>query len=146
MFDDVPYTVMRNGKVLSVPSVDDICEIIHEKFSRQEAMLNRLSEENKNLHDEKYADVELQNMKHDLDLMREDYYRGFPISKDEMLTIEDWQKKHDETDHGVKSLADAMKLEGVSGGRFTYLFVPTSLGVIGKIRCSCGKEFCFRNL
>lgn len=28
---------------------------------------------------------------------------------------------------------------GAIGGRLTYLFTPTSLGLITKVRCACGK-------
>lgn len=30
---------------------------------------------------------------------------------------------------------------GAIGGRLTYCFTPTGLGVICKIKCECGEEF-----
>lgn len=29
---------------------------------------------------------------------------------------------------------------GAIGGRLTYVFTPTSLGVISSVRCACGEE------
>ena len=29
---------------------------------------------------------------------------------------------------------------GAIGGRITYLFTPTSLGTVVKVRCACGEE------
>ncbi len=32
------------------------------------------------------------------------------------------------------------KYLGAIGGRFTYCFTPTGLGVITKVKCACGAE------
>lgn len=32
------------------------------------------------------------------------------------------------------------------GGKFTYTFIPTSIGVIGEVTCSCGESMTFSNL
>ena len=32
------------------------------------------------------------------------------------------------------------------GGKYIYKFVPTSIGTIGKVVCSCGEEFTFQDL
>ena len=70
----------------------------------------------------------------------------FPISKDEENAIEEWKKKHDEDVHGLTTNNLRMKAEGVSGGRYSYHFVPTALGTSGVIKCSCGAKFEFQEI
>lgn len=53
----------------------------------------------------------------------------------------EWIKKHNLKKHGSETVYC-----GAIGGGMTYIFTPTSIGTVGKIRCSCGEEFCFRNL
>lgn len=62
------------------------------------------------------------------------------FNKTEMSAVESWIEKHIEEKHGGNTYARAI------GGRFSYVFVPTSLGVIGTIRCGCGEEYCFRDI
>ena len=35
---------------------------------------------------------------------------------------------------------------GAIGGTFTYEFIPTSIGTIGTIKCTCGDSFTFEDL
>lgn len=46
-----------------------------------------------------------------------------------------WIAEHDKT----CKFADPAKC-GASGGRLTYSFTPTSLGLIQKVRCACEAE------
>lgn len=34
-----------------------------------------------------------------------------------------------------------IKSTGAIGGRYTYSFTPTGLGVISTVKCACGEEF-----
>ena len=52
----------------------------------------------------------------------------------------------DEEVHGWTTDRMRMKAEGCCGGRYSYKFVPTSLGVSGVIRCHCGAEFEFQEI
>lgn len=94
--------------------------------------------ENKKLHDENYKDNELSMMQahiHHLEAEKKaylkDYYRGFPISKDEAEKIAEWKKKHNEEIHG----------NDIFSSGYTYEFYPTGLGTFGKCICSaCQKR------
>lgn len=59
----------------------------------------------------------------------------FTVDEDEIKSIEKWQKKHDKTCRYANP-ANC----GTIGGRLTYSFTGTSLGVIVKVECACGEE------
>ena len=121
-------------------STENLLNELKETYERQEYALNELREENKKLKDEAYKDNELIKMKTKYEKMKEDYYRGFPISQAEDNAIENWINEHINTKHNRNSYA------GVIGGRFTYEFTPTSIGTIGTVKCSCGESFIFQNI
>lgn len=147
MSNDVEYLAINSdGKCLEIPSTEKLCDIITIKFDSLNKRIKYLENENKQLKDEAYSSSEMKTMKEELEQMEKDYYRGFPISEEENDKIQNWIHKHDEEKHHAKNLEDRLKLEGVSGGRFTYKFIPTTLGTIGYIRCSCGDEFCFKTI
>ena len=85
-------------------------------------------------------------MQQELDVTKKDLRRGFSISEREQKAIKEWQEKHDTEVHGFKTLEDRLHAGGLIGGRYTYHFVPTSIGVSGTIQCSCGEEFEFCKL
>lgn len=98
----------------------------------------RLREDNKRLKDSIYKDEELTRLKEENEKLREDYYRGFPISEEEEKKIKEWTRKQME-----KNPSNG----GAIGGRFTYEFVPTGIGISGTIRDSLtGDSFNFLNL
>jgi len=115
-------------------TLDDIKEIIAWKDKRIES----LTKENQELKSEHYKDETLAKMQSDLERIRKDYFRGFPITEDEGIAINKWIKAHCKEKHnGIIS-------GGAIGGSFTYSFIPTSIGVIGEIQCSCGDSYCFK--
>lgn len=65
---------------------------------------------------------------------------SFNLSEEETHNVNIWKKKHIEEKHNNLSYSGAI------GGKFTYEFIPTSIGIIGTIKCSCGEEFCFCEL
>lgn len=65
---------------------------------------------------------------------------SFNISSEEYEEIQKWINKHTEEKH------DGNRYAGAIGGRYSYVFIPTSIGEIGEIRCSCGDSFCFKEL
>lgn len=71
---------------------------------------------------------------------------GSAIGEKEQASIDAWKKKHDEEVHGYDTFGKRLKAEGVSGGRYSYHFVPTSIGTSGVIKCNCGAEFEFREI
>lgn len=106
-------------------------------YARMESWIKSLQEENKKLKEDSYKDEELAKMKTELDRMKSEYYRGFPISEKEHDSIKKWKTEHEKKHKGGY---------GVSGGKYTYYFVPTSIGTAGVIECSCGKNFQFQEI
>lgn len=54
--------------------------------------------------------------------------------------------KHEAEAHGIVTDDQRMKLHGCIGGNYSYIFIPTSIGIIGEIQCSCGEKFTFCEL
>lgn len=123
----------------------NLIEELNNRFDRQEDRIKYLEEENKKLQEKNWAEEKYQKMQSRYNTMRDDYYRGFPISKEEQEKINEWKKDHDIKKHRATSLQKRLNLEGASGGRFKYIFVPTSLGTTAYIQCSCGEKFCFQD-
>ena len=116
------------------------------RFDNQESRIKYLEKQNRELQEKNWAKEEYQKMQSQYEAMRKDYYRGFPISEEEKRKIKEWQEKHDIEKHKADTLEKRLKLEGVSGGRFKYIFVPTAIGTSGCIQCSCGEKFYFQDL
>ena len=136
----------ETGEFTQVYELEKCLRAIRVRNSDNERHIKYLEEENKKLKENNYKDEELSKMKQQLDEMQKDYWRGFPISKDEENAIEEWKKKHDEDVHGLTTNNLRMKAEGVSDGRYSYHFVPTALGTSGVIKCSCGAKFEFQEI
>lgn len=120
------------------PNIQELTEQLIILHDAQEDCIAELKDENERLKAENYKDEELAKMREEVKAAEEekkkvldDYYRGFPISKEEKDSIYEWQKQHDVEEHGNKS-----GYHGAIGGGFSYRFVPTSIGVVGQ--CLCG--------
>lgn len=127
-------------------SVSDLCQGIIDKVDTYEKRIKYLGEENKKLKDEHYKDSEMQRMEAELKKAKEDLYRGFPISEEEEKRIKEWQDKHDAEVHGLKTLKERVHADGCIGGKYSYKFVSTSIGVVGTVKCNCGAKFTFQDL
>lgn len=130
----------------TVYDLDDCLKAIKQRNDDNEDRITFLMEENKKLKDEHYKDDELQKMKSRLEGMQEEYYRGFPISAKEEEAIEAWKEEHEERKHGLNTFEKRMRAMGCCGGGYTYLFTPTTIGIIGTVKCHCGEEFNFQKL
>ena len=118
-------------------TIDTFVEDIKHELQGKDIRIEYLEKQNQN---------ELLRMEAELKAMKEDYYRGFPISEEEQKSIREWMDKHDEEVHHARTLGDKLKLGGCCGGRYTYKFTPTSIGTIGTVKCSCGAEFTFQDM
>lgn len=58
--------------------------------------------------------------------------KNFVIYADEYERLEKWLEEHDKT--------CTMQYVGAIGGRLSYEFTPTGLGVITIVRCACKAE------
>lgn len=118
---------------------------ISDILKRTKRSLDQLRKENALLKSEHYKDEELIKLKTENEKLHVMMRNGFEITNEEAEDINHWKIKHEEKKHNRKKSKE-MFLAGAGGGNYTYVFVPTGLGVIGSIRCSCGAEYCFRDL
>lgn len=96
---------------------------------------DKLQSQFNELYDEKWSDKTLQNMQQELNRVKHDAYRGFPITFEENETINKWQERHDTEVHNNPKC-----YHGASGGGYIYEFIPTGLGVISRCICSACKQ------
>lgn len=120
---------------------DEIIKLCQER----EELIKRQRERINFLENEYSKDSELQKLKEELKKEKEDSRRGFPITKEEDEKISEWTMAHLKEKHWDKK-NDCPKSFGAIGGNFTYNFIPTSIGIIGTVKCSCGAEFTFQEL
>ena len=137
---------IETGKYTYVYDLEDCLNSIRVRNKDNEDRIERLQEENKKLKEEHYKDDELSRLKSELETFKKNYYNGFPISEKEREKIKEWKDKHEEKVHNVGSLEDRLKYKGAIGGVYSYYFVPTSVGIVGSIKCSWGAEFTFQNI
>lgn len=136
----------ETGKWTQLYDLEECLRAIKVRNQNNEDRIKRLEEENKILKEEYSKDEDIQKMKQQLNRMKEDYRRGFPISGQEEKNIEKWKKKHDKEVHGYITDKMRLKAEGCCGGRYSYHFIPTSIGVSGVVKCNCGAEFEFSEI
>lgn len=137
------YTI-RHGELKEIVDIDTICDSLRELVGSAEQRAQTAQEELKKLKDEKWKEKEIQILLDQLNKAKEDSYRGFPISKKEDEAIQNWKNQHYTNQHNADTVTKRIQLQGVSGGLFTYIFLPTSIGTSGVCRCnSCYRKALF---
>lgn len=128
----------EDGHYKSIPIYEsnDLLKAIEVKFDDMEAEITRLLEENAKLKCGVWEKEKMAELKKENERMKEEYYRGFPISKEESEAINNFIKEHTNPDYKISSI-------GVSP---TYIFTPTSIGTIGEIKMFDGSTYTFREL
>ena len=126
--------------------IDTFAEDIKDELKRKDMTLKYLELQNRELYDEHYKDNELKQMLDEVNKMKDDYYRGFPISEEEDKNIKEWIDNHERDVHGCYTLEDKINRGGCCGGTYTYEFVPTSIGTVGTVRCNCGAKYTFQEI
>jgi len=63
---------------------------------------------------------------------------GFTISPGEQKVIQAWLDEHNKTCKYYDDGTQASCPSGAIGGRLTYCFTPTGLGLITEVKCMCG--------
>lgn len=143
--DNLSYGTFIDGKYIEVEPVDKCMKMLQYRFDGKNRTINNLRNQIKELTDSQYKEKELQKMKAELEKMQREYNRGFPITDDEWKAIETWKEKHDREVHGLTECNE--RIGGAIGGRYTFEFIPTTIGIIGTIKCGdCGEKFTFREL
>ena len=129
---------LREGSIWILQDIKKVFQELYDHYRRVVKENEYLHEENERLKSEAYKDEELSKMKTEYDKMSSDYYRGFPISEEENKKINEWIENQQKKVPGIG---------GASGGRFTYKFTPTGLGVSGiVIDGFTGDKFTFQEL
>ena len=72
--------------------------------------------------------MKLQKLTEELNNVRADARRGFPISARDDEAIAAWKREHEATAHPGRG-------HGAIGGGYEYSFFPTTVGVIGDCYC-----------
>ena len=137
--------VPTGNSVMIVPPYETILEEARRRFQEYDSTVKRLRERVAELEDETYADRRMSEMRDELDASRRAMAQGFYLTDDERESISEWQRRHANEFHGAEG-ADMRIHSGAIGGAWTYSFLPTSIGVIGTVRCFCGEKFTFRDL
>ena len=143
--DNLSYGTFIDGKYMEVETVDKCMKMLRYRFDDQKKTIDNLRNQIKELTDSQYKDKKLQKMKAELEKMQREYNRGFSITDDEWKAIETWKEKHDREVHGLTERNE--RVGGAIGGRYTFEFIPTTIGIIGTVKCEdCGEKFTFREL
>lgn len=124
-------------------NLDSCLEEIRKINEKKDAQIKALQDRLKALKEEYNKDEEIIKMQEKIDKAYDDLNRGFSITESEQEKINSWKDKHIRKKHWDKK-NECEQYSGAIGGRFTYEFIPTSIGIIGTIKCSCGKEFIFQ--
>ena len=121
-------------------ALEDVNEIVSEVVDFAEKCEKRVLTAEKQVA-EWNKDEEIQKLQEKIaELKKKPEGMSFYISAEEKQAINEWIDQHINEKHNGDHYAGAI------GGRFTYKFIPTSIGDIGEIVCSCGDKFCFREL
>ena len=124
---------------------DDAIKSTIQEYAQLEERVKSLSKEcdelKTKLNDRFAVDKEIARLNEIIDNQDERLHCGFNISKQEYKAITEWAKQHNLTKHGSEYV-----YRGAIGGGLTYIFAPTGIGMVGKVKCSCGEEFCFQEI
>ena len=113
---------------------------------QQEERIKSQANEIERLKSEHYKDELVKELSEQLSKAQEDYYRGFPLSKEEKDRALQWMNAHEQAKHWDK-FRNCPQGAGSIGGRYSYIFTPTSVEVLGTIKCNaCGEELFFTNV
>lgn len=133
------YTVFRDNDFIHVYDLDDCLKAITQRNKDQEDRIKSLQEELNKARAETYKDEVIAKLTQENETLWENSQRGFVVSKEEDDKIVEWMRKHREEKHQGRG-------DGAIGGRFSWIFTPTSIGTIGMVQCICGETFTFREL
>ena len=67
---------------------------------------------------------------------------SFKFSEDQAKALNEWNKEHKKECKYTKKITDTVFVDvcGCIGGRLSYEFTPTGLGIVTTAKCACGYE------
>jgi len=111
---------------------------IAKKFDWQAERNKELREENRKLKENVWKDEEMARLKEENETLRDEWSRGFGITKEEYEKIREFLSQFRNKDRKIDNI----------GSNVTYSFTPTGIGILGEvsIKVSGGevKTFTFR--
>ena len=122
-------------------AVETISDVYEQLTEQLQSLRNQRDDLQARLNDQYANDKEIARLKEIIDEQDTELRNGFGITKEENNAITEWERKHNLEKHGSETV-----YYGAVGGGMTYIFVPTSIGTVCTVKCSCGEEFCFRDL
>ena len=137
--------ILKIKRYIDKSKFSEAVEIINNGYEQLEERVHSLQTKcddlQAKLNDQYANDKEIVRLQEIIDEQNSELQYGFGITKEENEIITEWIKKHNLKEHGSETV-----YYGAIGGGMTYIFTPTSIGTVCKVKCSCGEEFCFREL
>lgn len=135
------YSTYVDGEYTNVLPFDELIRGIKAHIQSVEMRNKYLENENKKLKDEHYKDEELEKLRSELKQCRENLNRGFGISEEENAAIEKWKLNHEIDKHGLDTEEKRFASQGCCGGKYVFEFIPTTVSIVGRIKCGiCGEN------
>ena len=132
------------GMVGSDPEAEMAFEQMYALFRRYRERIQELSSENEQLKSAHFENAEIKRLQEEVESLRAESIRSFTIDEAEAAQIRNWIRQHELERHEGD---DDSQRTGAIGGNYTYSFIPTSIGVLGKIKCGlCGAELVFQDM
>lgn len=134
----------KQGYPKTIPCLDTSDEIqehldvIKSNLEHKETVIAQLRNRIKELEDKHYQG-KLKELIEELNKVRADARRGFPISAKEDEAIAAWKAEHDTNEHNNPN-----QYHGASGGGYNYEFYPTGIGTFFRCVCSSCSNRAFR--
>lgn len=101
----------------------------------------KMSEEIEELKSEHYKDKEIKRLREENTRILENIHRGFEITEEDAKKISEWKLNHEINVHKLDTVEKRIRSGGVSGGKWSYEFVPTGIGIFSKCICnSCERR------
>ena len=122
-------------------AVETISDVYEQLTEQLQSLRNQCDDLQAKLNDQYANDKEIVRLQKIIDEQDSELRYGFGITKEENEIITEWIKKHNLKKHGSETI-----YYGAIDGGMTYIFIPTSIGTVCKVKYSCGEEFCFREL
>lgn len=133
MLELTGYIRNDDGRLIHVPTTDEICDMIKARVKMVQDAANSAQKELRAMREEAWKDEALASMKEQVKAMEASMQRGFPLTEEQSKKAREWQIQH-------RTKIHFNKYAGAINGSFSYHFTPTSIGVFASCRC----DECYR--